>query len=168
MVGQCAPELQQFGTITSMPNGLEATRVGPVVDYLNQLLADTMTLRDLYKKHHWQVDGPAFYQLHLLFDKHYDEPVELVDLLAERIQVLGGLSIPDPARLLKELQLSVNSSEALSSDELVILCLLAAGRSNKGMAAAADIESVRRVACARPTRSLKHAHPKDVGQVVMR
>ena len=60
MVGQRAPELQQFGTITSMPNGLEATRIGPVVDDLNQLLADTMTLRDLYKKHHWQVVGPTF------------------------------------------------------------------------------------------------------------
>ena len=61
-----------------------------------------MTLRDLYKKHHWQVVGPTFYQLHLLFDKHYDEQVELVDLLAERIQLLGGLSIamaPDVAEM---------------------------------------------------------------------
>src|SRR5205823_8336868 len=71
-----------------------------IVDNLNQLLADTMTIRDLYKKHHWQVVGPTFYQLHLLFDKHYDEQVELVDELAERIQLLGGLSIamaPDVA-----------------------------------------------------------------------
>jgi len=60
---------------------------------LNQLLADTMTLRDLYKKSHWQVAGPTFYQLHLLFDKHYDEQVELVDSIAERIQLLGGVSI---------------------------------------------------------------------------
>jgi starvation-inducible DNA-binding protein len=59
-----------------------------------------MTLRDLYKKHHWQVAGPTFYQLHLLFDKHFEEQVALVDLLAERIQLLGGLSIamaPDVA-----------------------------------------------------------------------
>src|SRR4030095_231863 len=63
------------------------------VENLNQALADTMTLRDLYKKHHWQVVGPTFYPLHLLFDKHYDEQVELVDLLAERIQMLGGVSI---------------------------------------------------------------------------
>jgi starvation-inducible DNA-binding protein len=60
---------------------------------LNQLLADTMTLRDLYKKSHWQVAGPTFYQLHLLFDKHFDEQVELVDSIAERIQLLGGISI---------------------------------------------------------------------------
>ena len=37
---------------------------------LNQLHADTITLRDMYKKHHWQVSGHTFYQLHLLFDKH--------------------------------------------------------------------------------------------------
>jgi starvation-inducible DNA-binding protein len=93
LVGQRAPELQAYGTITSLPNGLDARRLIDIVDDLNQLLADTMTLRDLYKKHHWQVVGPTFYQLHLLFDKHYDEQVELVDLLAERIQLLGGLSI---------------------------------------------------------------------------
>jgi starvation-inducible DNA-binding protein len=52
-----------------------------------------MTLRDLYKKHHWQVAGPTFYQLHLLFDKHFEEQSELIDEIAERIQMLGGLSI---------------------------------------------------------------------------
>ena len=62
------------------------------VDNLNQVLVDTMTLRDLYKKHHWQVSGPTFYQLHLLFDKHYEEQSELVDAVAERIQSLGGIS----------------------------------------------------------------------------
>src|SRR5712692_1387475 len=70
------------------------------LDNLNQLLADTMTLRDLYKKHHWQVAGPTFYQLHLLFDKHYDEQNEMVDAIAERIQLLGGVSVamaPDVA-----------------------------------------------------------------------
>jgi starvation-inducible DNA-binding protein len=60
---------------------------------LNQMLADTMTLRDLYKKSHWQVSGPTFYQLHLLFDKHFGEQSEIVDAIAERIQSLGGLAI---------------------------------------------------------------------------
>lgn len=64
-----------------------------MTEQLNQLLADTMTLRDLYKKSHWQVAGPTFYELHLLFDKHYDEQVELVDSIAERIQLLGGVSL---------------------------------------------------------------------------
>jgi starvation-inducible DNA-binding protein len=63
------------------------------VTALNQVLADTMTLRDLYKKHHWQTSGPTFYQLHLLFDKHHAEQEELVDAIAERIQILGGTAI---------------------------------------------------------------------------
>jgi starvation-inducible DNA-binding protein len=76
-----------------MPLGLDEKTCAASVGMLNQLLADTMTLRDLYKKHHWQVAGHTFYQLHLLFDKHYQEQSELVDAIAERIQVLGGVSV---------------------------------------------------------------------------
>jgi starvation-inducible DNA-binding protein len=63
---------------------------------LNQLLSDTMTLRDMYKKSHWQVSGPTFYQLHLLYDKHYGEQVRLMDLVAERVQTLGGIALAMP------------------------------------------------------------------------
>src|SRR5438132_1991993 len=92
-IGQRAPETQAFGSVVPMPIALaEDTRRGSAAN-LNQLLADTITLRDLYKKHHWQVSGSTFYQLHLLFDKHFNEQSELVDLIAERIMMLGGLSI---------------------------------------------------------------------------
>jgi starvation-inducible DNA-binding protein len=93
MTGQRSPEIQKFGEIASMPIGLTNNACQASVAALNQILADTMTLRDMYKKHHWQAAGPTFYQLHLLFDKHYGEQAELVDSLAERIQMLGGLSI---------------------------------------------------------------------------
>ena len=86
-------ELQHYGTVVSVPIALDASVRGVSVDNLNQVLVDTMTLRDLYKKHHWQVSGPTFYQLHLLFDKHFDEQSELVDGIGERIQSLGGVSI---------------------------------------------------------------------------
>ena len=86
-------EVQKYGTVTSRPISLDHKVRLASVDSLNQILADTMTLRDLYKKHHWQVSGPTFYQLHLLFDKHYGEQAELVDTLAERIQTLGGVAI---------------------------------------------------------------------------
>jgi len=76
-----------------MPIALSETACKESVENLNQILADTITLRDLYKKHHWQVAGPSFYQLHLLFDKHADEQNELVDTIAERIQLLGGVSL---------------------------------------------------------------------------
>lgn len=91
---QRAREIQQYGTVThALPLELEEPVRLETTEQLNQLLADTMTLRDLYKKSHWQVAGPTFYQLHLLFDKHFGEQVELVDGIAERIQLLGGLSI---------------------------------------------------------------------------
>lgn len=86
-------ELQPFGTLLAMPNALDDAVRRESVANLNQVLADTITLRDLYKKHHWQVTGPTFYQLHLLFDKHAGEQTELIDELAERIMQLGGVSV---------------------------------------------------------------------------
>lgn len=91
---QSAGELQAYGTVSHMqPLELEEPVRLEMTEQLNLLLADAMTLRDLYKKSHWQVSGPTFYQLHLLFDKHFDEQVEIVDAIAERIQLLGGVSI---------------------------------------------------------------------------
>lgn len=87
-------EIQAYGTvIEDMPHPLSAGVRTEMTKHLNQLLADSSALRDMYKKHHWQVSGPTFYQLHLLFDKHYEEQVEIVDTIAERIQLLGGISV---------------------------------------------------------------------------
>jgi starvation-inducible DNA-binding protein len=86
-------EIQKYGTVANRPLSLDHKVRLASVESLNQILADTMTLRDMYKKHHWQVSGPTFYQLHLLFDKHYSEQVEIVDALAERVQTLGGVTI---------------------------------------------------------------------------
>ena len=90
---QKAPEIQRYGTVKLFPIELDEPVRLEMTEQLNLLLADTITLRDLYKKSHWQVSGPTFYQLHLLFDKHYGEQAELVDLLAERVQMLGGVSL---------------------------------------------------------------------------
>jgi starvation-inducible DNA-binding protein len=91
---QRAGEIQTYGTVKhALPLELEEPVRLEMTEQLNQLLANTMTLRDLYKKSHWQVAGPTFYQLHLLYDKHYGEQVELVDSIAERIQLLGGVSL---------------------------------------------------------------------------
>ena len=86
-------EFQAFGHMTHRPIALSENAARQSVENLNQLLADTITLRDLYKKHHWQLAGPSFYQLHLLFDKHHERQDELVDEIAERIQSLGGVSL---------------------------------------------------------------------------
>src|SRR5262245_46349250 len=86
-------EFQAYGHITRRPLALSEHAARQSVENLNQILADTMSLRDLYKKHHWQLAGSTFYQLHLLFDKHYEEQNVLVDTIAERIQLLGGVSL---------------------------------------------------------------------------
>jgi starvation-inducible DNA-binding protein len=91
---QSAREVQRFGDVTDdLPNPIGAKVRADMCKQLNVLLADTLSLRDLYKKCHWQVGGPTFYQLHLLFDKHFDEQVDISDKIAERIQLLGGVSV---------------------------------------------------------------------------
>ncbi len=95
-------EIQPFGTLKDLPLALEGNARTQSVATLNQILAETMTIRDLYKKHHWQMSGATFYALHLLLDKHYEEQSALVDMLAERIMMLGGISIamaPDVAEM---------------------------------------------------------------------
>src|SRR5207253_10203568 len=89
-------EVQRFDALRSLPIGLSDDVRSESCKLLNRVLADTSILYALYKKHHWLVAGPTFYQLHLLFDKHADEQLELVDLLAERVQSLGGIAVGDP------------------------------------------------------------------------
>ena len=84
LVHQQALEIQPYGHLVKLPIALSEEACKESRN-LNQLLADTITLRDL-QENHWQVAGPTFYQLHLLFDKHYEQQNELVDAIAERIQ----------------------------------------------------------------------------------
>jgi len=130
LLHQNAREIQPYGRIAKLPIALDENTCAQSAENLNQVLADTITLRDLYKKHHWQVAGHTFYQIHLLFDKHYEEQNELVDTIAERIQSLGGISlamaadvaettiIPRPPRGREELP--VQLSRLLEAHEFVL------------------------------------------------
>src|ERR1700746_1726756 len=127
---QHAHEIQPYGKIAKLPIALDEATCAQSVGNLNQVLADTITLRDMYKKHHWQVAGHTFYQIHLLFDKHYEEQNELVDTIAERIQSLGGISlamahdvaettiIPRPPRGREEVPVQI--SRLLEAHEFVL------------------------------------------------
>jgi len=142
-IHQRAREIQPFGTVSHMlPIELEEPVRLEMTEQLNQLLADTMTLRDLYKKCHWQVAGPTFYQLHLLYDKHYDEQAELVDSIAERIQLLGGVSIAMAADVAETTQIEraprgreevpVQLSRLLDAHQIIIgQCRTLAGRASE-------------------------------------
>lgn len=102
IINQRTAVIQEYGTVIHLPIGLEPDVCLKSVNALNQVLADTITIRDMYKKHHWQVVGHTFYQLHLLFDKHYEEQTLLVDTLAERIQRLGGITLAMAADIAEE------------------------------------------------------------------
>src|ERR1700747_10564 len=127
---QRGAEIQPYGKIAKLPIALDEKVCAESVENLNQVLADTMTLRDMYKKHHWQVAGHTFYQLHLLFDKHHGEQDELVDTIAERIQLLGGISlamaadvaettmIPRPPRGREEVPVQI--SRLLEAHEIIL------------------------------------------------
>src|SRR5256884_5419325 len=142
-IHQHASEIQSYGTVShGLPLELEEPVRLEMTEQLNLLLADTMTLRDLYKKSHWQVAGPTFYQLHLLFDKHYEEQSEIVDTIAERIQLLGGVSIamaadvaettriPRPPKGREEVP--VQLSRLLDAHEVIIIqCRELADRATK-------------------------------------
>jgi len=101
LTGQHGRIIQQYGTLVPMKIGVSDDARKQNVDSLNTLLADTITIREMYKKAHWQMKGETFYQLHLLFDKHFEEQIELVDKLAERIQMLGGVSNGMPGEVVK-------------------------------------------------------------------
>jgi starvation-inducible DNA-binding protein len=130
LLHQHAREIQPYGKIAKLSIALDESVCAESAEYLNQVLADTITLRDLYKKHHWQVAGHTFYQLHLLFDKHYEEQNELVDSIAERIQSLGAISIamaadvaettiiPRPPRGREEVPVQI--SRLLEAHEMVL------------------------------------------------
>jgi starvation-inducible DNA-binding protein len=130
LLHQHAREIQPYGKIAKLSIALDESVCAESAENLNQVLADTITLRDLYKKHHWQVAGHTFYQLHLLFDKHYEEQNELVDTIAERIQSLGAISlamaadvaettiIPRPPRGREEVPVQI--SRLLEAHEMVL------------------------------------------------
>ena len=95
-LGQRGVEIQPFGSLRQLPIALSSEARMQSAQTLNRILADSTILYALYKKFHWLVAGPTFYQLHLLFDKHAGEQLELIDLLAERVQSLGGIAVGDP------------------------------------------------------------------------
>src|SRR5688500_6347023 len=99
ILNQTGREIQRYGTLRNLPIALDEKARRESCEILNQVLADSTILFNLYKKHHWLVSGHTFYQLHLLFDKHAGEQLELIDLLAERLQTLGGIAVSEPRHL---------------------------------------------------------------------
>ncbi|NTU83972.1 MAG: DNA starvation/stationary phase protection protein [Chloroflexales bacterium] len=127
---QHGQEIQSYGTVRRLPIALALEVRAESCQLLNHLLADSQILQSLYKKHHWVMRGPTFYQLHLLFDKHASEQAALIDTIAERIQTLGGVAVGDPRHAAELTQISrppngveevpVMLSRLLDAHELII------------------------------------------------
>lgn len=113
------PILQAFGSLRTVRLGLPPETRSRSIRMLNRMLAHAMALRDLYKKAHWQTSGAAFYGLHLMFDKHYDAQLELIDSLAERVQLLGGVALATAHDVVQETRLArVTSSSETTMQQL--------------------------------------------------
>lgn len=108
---------QPFGNLHSVRIGLPTEARHRSVSALNRILAHSMALRDLYKKAHWQTSGATFYALHLMFDKHYEEQLELIDSLAERVQLLGGVALATAHDVAQESRLARAPSGAQAPSE---------------------------------------------------
>jgi starvation-inducible DNA-binding protein len=96
ILNQRSKSIQPFGTVVNYPIALsEAVRKANVAS-LNQILADSIYLRDLYRKSEWQVTGATFRQMKHLFHRHYKKLDHIVGKIGKRVQTLGGVSVVVP------------------------------------------------------------------------
>jgi starvation-inducible DNA-binding protein len=92
---------------------------GASITVLQSILADTIFMHSLYKKYHWHVEGEDFYQYHLLFDKHANELLPLIDLVAERIRTLGGIAPGLPAEVERNKQVNEGADPGPSGQKML-------------------------------------------------
>jgi starvation-inducible DNA-binding protein len=76
-------------TVVPVNLGIDEASRSKIADGLSRLLADTYTLYLKTHNFHWNVTGPMFQTLHLMFETQYTELALAVDLIAERIRALG-------------------------------------------------------------------------------
>jgi len=88
--------LQEAGTVEENSLRLEQGKAEQIVDALNADLADTYMLYHQLKKHHWNVEGAEFRDLHLFLGDAAMNAEEATDAIAERLQALGGTPVSNP------------------------------------------------------------------------
>lgn len=88
--------IQAHGTTVDYPLTLSEVAHRENVATLNQILVDSIYLRDMYRKHEWQVLGATFREVNRLFHKHAKKQNHLVGKLGKRVQTLGGVTVVVP------------------------------------------------------------------------
>lgn len=89
-----------------------------IADELTHFLADTYTLYLKTQNFHWNVTGPNFYALHLLFEAQYNELAGAVDIIAERIRALGGHTPASFSEFLKLTSIK-EASQAIAAEDML-------------------------------------------------
>jgi DNA-binding ferritin-like protein len=90
---------KEAGTVEENALRLEQGKSEQIVDALNTDLAATYVLYHQLKKHHWNVEGAEFRDLHLFLGDAAGNAEEAADEIAERLQALGGAPVAGPEAL---------------------------------------------------------------------
>jgi starvation-inducible DNA-binding protein len=88
---------QEEGEVEENALRIDADRSEQIIDALNTDLANAYVLYHQLKKHHWDVEGAEFRDLHLFLEEAYETVEEGADLIAERAQALGGVPVAGPS-----------------------------------------------------------------------
>lgn len=104
--------------LEAMDTGLSEKDRKAIAEGLSRLLADTYTLYLKTHNFHWNVTGPMFNTLHLMFEQQYNELALAVDLIAERIRALGVFA-PGSYKQFAELTTIKEETKVLPAEEMI-------------------------------------------------
>ena len=121
-----------------------ATTNEAVVTALNREVANAVALYLNYKKYHWQMSGPLFRDLHLLFDEHATQVLASVDELGERVRILGALAAHHPNQVTELASVQVSAPGPQSPRAMVEEALANHHTVIEGMRAAIELATEAR------------------------
>src|SRR3954453_14935587 len=103
----------------ALNTGLSEEQRQGIVDALNNLLSDEFLLYTKTRNYHWNVMGPRFHDLHLFFEKQYEQLDEIMDEVAENARQFGGFALGTVAEYAQTSRLKESPGEHPSEDEMI-------------------------------------------------
>lgn len=101
------------------PNALGGKAESAISRAINPLVADAFALYVKTKNFHWHLSGPHFRDYHVLFDEQADQIFAMVDVLAERVRKLGGLTIHSIGQIAQLQTIEDDNREYVNAHEMV-------------------------------------------------
>jgi starvation-inducible DNA-binding protein len=99
--------------------GIVESNKQSVANELNRLLSDEFVLYTKTRKFHWNVEGAQFHDLHLFFEKQYNQLALIIDEVAERVRKLGHYALGSMKHYLKEASLLENEDKENTSESML-------------------------------------------------